>query len=168
MTSKVDEVLHKAPYSRDELATIFQIPPESVTPTSLQTATEFDLWKRAFHVYNESSLVQQFKASRSATELGNLMNLSHKSCQELFECSCEELDTLVEICRKAGALGSRLTGAGWGGCTVSLVPTSLVLHFMAKVQAEYYAAIPHLIPQGNISNSLFQTSPGRGAFYVTL
>jgi len=82
MKSKVDEVLHKAPYSRDELAKIFQIPAESVTPTSLQSATEFDLWKRAYHVYNESSLVQQFKVSRSAAEQGNLMNQSHKSCQE--------------------------------------------------------------------------------------
>jgi len=63
-------------------------------------------------------------------KLGNLMNESHTSCDELYDCSSTQLNELIGMCREAGALGSRLTGAGWGGCCVSLVRKSEATRFI--------------------------------------
>ena len=65
------------------------------------------------------------------------MNQSHDSLRDLYEVSCKELDTLVNSFRKYGAIGSRMTGAGFGGCVVSLVKTSEINGIIAKVNQEY-------------------------------
>jgi len=82
--------------------------------------TEFQLCDRALHVYSEAKRVYDFKETCSLTstmsseevlkELGKLMNESHDSCRHLYECSCAQLDELTNVCRQAGAYGSRLTG----------------------------------------------------------
>ena len=61
------------------------------------------------------------------------MDESQASCRDLYQCSCPELDALVAVNKGAGAIGSRLTGAGWGGCTVSLVREGDVAGFIEKV-----------------------------------
>ncbi|KAF8325974.1 GHMP kinase [Amanita rubescens] len=66
--------------------------------------------------------------------LGNLMNESQRSCSSLFDCSCPELDKLVSLSIQAGAFGSRLTDAGRGGCTVSLVAEDKAEEFIEKVR----------------------------------
>ncbi len=50
------------------------------------------------------------------------MDASHASCRDLHEVSCPELDTLTSLRRAAGAWGTRLTGAGFGGCTINWYP----------------------------------------------
>lgn len=82
------------------------------------------------HAYSESQRVASFKnicddkdgdADSKLTRLGQLMNESHYSCRDDYECSSENLDELTDICRASGAIGSRLTGAGWGGFSISML-----------------------------------------------
>ena len=69
---------------------------------------------------------------------GQLMNGSHDSLRDLYEVSCVELDTLVDEARKIeGTLGSRMTGAGFGGSTVSIVKEEYVDEFIEKVGKVY-------------------------------
>jgi galactokinase len=68
---------------------------------------------------------------------GQLMFASHASLRNDYEVSCPELDLLVEAARDAGAVGSRLTGAGFGGSTVSLVPVNTVNRFETFVLERY-------------------------------
>lgn len=66
--------------------------------------THFKLHQRAKHVYGEAARVQQFQSvcdsegADSIQTLGELMNQSHASCRDLYECSCPELDQLVDVC----------------------------------------------------------------------
>ena len=71
------------------------------------------------------------------------MDTSHVSCAEDYGLSCPELDTLAAVAREGGALGARLTGAGFGGCAVSLVPEDCVGDFTKHVQEAYYADYLH-------------------------
>jgi N-acetylgalactosamine kinase len=63
---------------------------------------------------------------------------SHESCARDYDISIPELDTLVSIAEEAGALGARLTGAGFGGCTVNFLRDTEVGSFIAEVDSRYY------------------------------
>lgn len=98
--------------------------------------------------------------------LGKLMNDSHKSCNDNYDCSSPELEELTGMCRAAGALGSRLTGAGWGGCTVSLVRKQDLKQFKDQVM-DYYTKErepeDRLWITDDLERYIFATSPGQGA-----
>ena len=83
------------------------------------------VFRRCRHVITENARVLDASAALSAGELvhfGRLMTASHHSLKEDFEVSCDELDCLVDIANcTEGVLGSRMTGAGFGGCTVTLI-----------------------------------------------
>jgi galactokinase len=114
------------------------------------------LRKRARHVSSENNRVNESVSALKAgalEEFGALMNASHASLRDDFEVSCPELDFLVETAVSIpGVLGSRMTGAGFGGCTVSLVKSSGVPRFaehllraytaQAAIKAEIYAVTP--------------------------
>lgn len=97
--------------------------------------------KRARHVIEENDRVlASVKALKDADleAFGKLMIASHNSLRDQYEVTCKELDVMVEEALKVpGVLGSRMTGAGFGGCTVSLVKSEAVDEFIASVGKAY-------------------------------
>lgn len=101
--------------------------------------------KRAKHaVYENQRTMRAVEAlkARDVTQFGKLMNESHISLRDDYEVTGIELDTLVEEAWKVeGVIGSRMTGAGFGGCTVSIVKDAAIDTFIEKVGAAYKAKI---------------------------
>lgn len=100
--------------------------------------------RRARHVVEEIHRVSRSMEVLNNNDLvafGQLMNASHDSLRDLYEVTGVELDTMVAAARIVpGVLGSRMTGAGFGGCTVSLVHQGSVEQFIAEVGSKYEAA----------------------------
>ena len=97
--------------------------------------------RRCRHVVNENERVLEGVAAlrrRDVSSFGDLMYASHKSLRDLYEVSCRELDLRVECAMRVdGVMGSRMTGAGFGGCTVSLVDSETVDEFKYRVGRDY-------------------------------
>jgi len=172
MLAVVDNCLHSGTYSLDEIASILEVDVKVVKKECLSKKSkdvrEFKLYDRAKHVYAEADHVYQFKTTSEsgrgedvAVKLGDLMDASHKSCSSVYECSCKELDEIVGLAKDAGALGSRLTGAGWGGSAVSLVQNGKVDSFLESLK-DFYVKYDKV---ELLKTSLFSTSPGSGAAY---
>ncbi|XP_023672848.2 N-acetylgalactosamine kinase [Paramormyrops kingsleyae] len=174
MLALVEEVLRPEPYSREEVCQVLGISQEelesSVLSANTRHVTHFKLRQRAWHVYGEAARVLRFRdVCQSApdgaiAQLGLLMQQSHTSCRNQYECSCEELDQLVDICLRAGAAGARLTGAGWGGCVVSMVPAEKLGAFLQEVSKSFFE--PDARRAALEKQSLFVTKPGGGAAVV--
>ncbi|WEK53479.1 MAG: galactokinase [Candidatus Cohnella colombiensis] len=100
--------------------------------------------RRARHVVEEIDRVAQSMVVLNNNDLdsfGKLMNASHDSLRDLYEVTGIELDTMVAAARQVpGVLGSRMTGAGFGGCTVSLVHEASIERFIANVGNVYEKA----------------------------
>ncbi|GDY13832.1 galactokinase [Planctomycetota bacterium] len=105
---------------------------------------------RCQHVVAENGRTQAaFACLRAgdAEALGQLMDQSHADLRDRFEVTCPELDDLVAIARSLpGCLGSRMTGAGFGGCTVSLVSLPAVAGFTASLGLKYRQLHPAMTP----------------------
>jgi galactokinase len=100
--------------------------------------------KRCRHVVSENARVVAAAAALERADLrtfGQLMRESHRSLRDDYEVSCSELDLIMEIANKAdGVFGARLTGGGFGGCTVNLVQSDSVASFKEVVAQSYQKA----------------------------
>lgn len=103
--------------------------------------------KRAKHaVYENQRTIRAEEALKSGDValFGKLMNASHVSLRDDYEVSCEEIDTLVELeWAIPGVIGSRITGGGFGGCTVSIVENDAVDTFIESVGEAYEEKVGH-------------------------
>lgn len=110
---------------------------------------------RALHAVEENMRVKEAVEALNKGDIitfGELMNASHESLRDLYEVTGVELDTMVEEARKIeGTIGSRMTGAGFGGCTVSIVKEDSVDEFIEQVGKNYEGRIG-LKPEFYVAN----------------
>jgi galactokinase len=99
------------------------------------------IYKRCSHVVNENQRVLDGSRALAAGDVGRfgeLMGASHRSLRDLYEVSCVELDFMVEVAEGLpGYYGGRMTGGGFGGCTVNLVTASEAEAFADQVRNRY-------------------------------
>jgi galactokinase len=118
-----------------------------VTPEDLERHVEHltpVIARRARHVVSENRRVLAAADALERGDLarfGELMGESHRSLRDDYEVSCPELDLLVELAAsEPGVFGTRMTGGGFGGCTVSLVNTADASRFVDSMQQRYATA----------------------------
>jgi galactokinase len=125
------------------------------------------VYRRARHVITENKRVEDMAAALESNNwalAGELMYSSHDSLRDDYEVSCDELNLLVDTAHQigtgGGVIGSRLTGAGFGGCTVTLVESDAVDDVAGRIAQTYQTTL-------NIEPALFTTRPGPGAHVVS-
>jgi N-acetylgalactosamine kinase len=140
---------------------------ENATGVALEAQT-YRLVPRVRHVLREAERVDRAETALIDGDwrtLGALMNASHASCRDDYEVSCDPLESLVGAAKGAGVIGARLTGAGFGGCTVNLVPRDAVPRFLSLIDWEYYR--PRGVVDGAQHCWVFAPSPGATVMHVS-
>lgn len=132
----------------------------------------FKVYDRLYHVFSEAKRVSQTKKAMwdgNMNAVAKYMDESHASCRDNYEISCPEIEKLIKCLKNAGTMGSRITGAGWGGCTVSLVRKEEAQIIIQEVWQSYYMNYAKnaegLIPvpeYSEMSKVIFECVPAEG------
>lgn len=134
------------------------VSPEQLS--SVRSGMPAVIYKRCEHVVEEDRRVLESVKCLRAGDLrgvGKLMHASHASLRDLYEVSCRELDVMVEVAEGLpGYYGGRMTGGGFGGCTVNLVNAEQAEVFRQKIEDRYRQ-------QTGISPDVYICSPANGA-----
>jgi len=154
----------------EEAARILEVPSlRGANPRALEEARgRMDpvVYRRARHVIGEIERTvyasEGIRASNWAA-VGQLMYASHDSLRDDYEVSCKELDAIVEIAQaigiKGGVYGCRMTGGGFGGCTVALVKASAIEAISKKIAEDYKN-------KTGIEATIFSSRPAAGAMVI--
>ncbi|XP_076248977.1 N-acetylgalactosamine kinase [Calliopsis andreniformis] len=178
MVSVVTTELHEDPYTLDEISETLDTTNERLREisslSSFDGSQKFKLKKRALHVYQEAGRVVAFRRineekgimeEEKLRQLGSLMSGSHESLCKLYECSHPSVDALVDKAMTCGALGARLTGAGWGGCIVAITTKDKVFQFVEALKKDLDR---DGIKDGfKLNDLVFPTEPNQGAAIYT-
>jgi galactokinase len=111
-------------------------------PDALAHLDSEELRRRVRHVVTENNRVEQtvrLLRAAAVADIGDLLTQSHRSLRDDYEVSCPELDLAVESALAAGALGARMTGGGFGGSVIALLPVADVDAAIARVTADFAA-----------------------------
>jgi galactokinase len=181
MAQLVDEILvHKDGYTTEQVAeelgmSVDEVKKKYMTTYPVRYET-LQLYRRAIHVYEESKRVLDFLAALEHSayksdremfrELGKLMNESHQSAIHNFQNSCPELDDICTIALANGSFGSRVTGAGFGGSTVHLVPADKAETLIKALTDQYYKKRFPNITNQEIAEAIVLSEPGTGTTIV--
>jgi len=178
MVEVINSKLNQERYTRQDIANILGVTVETLEQRYMSRfpvqAEAFKLKQRALHVVQEASRVLLFKDTLTSTKkldeeklryLGDLMNKTQASCRDVYECSCPEIDEICSIARNAGAYGSRLTGAGWGGCTVHLIPQPNLAAVMEALKEKYYFRKFHMTEE-KLHEAIVISKPSRGSSLI--
>ncbi|XP_012230914.1 N-acetylgalactosamine kinase [Linepithema humile] len=180
MVTVVMTDLHEEPYTFDEICETLDTDYERLKKMSLvssfNSSQTFKLQQRALHIFQEASRVLAFRRVNEEGDkmeheklqhLGSLMSKSHASLHKLYECSHPSVDALVERAVRCGALGARLTGAGWGGCIVAIICKNEVQRFVDALRADLCQNATKSTIE--LKDMVFPTAPNQGAvIYTTL
>ena len=161
-------------YTLEQIASTLKQPVSEIESRYLTKfpvrASQFLLRNRAQHVFEEAIRVAKFKNHLQSppddnllAQLGRLMNETQHSCQHIYECSCPEINDICSIAREAGSYGSRLTGAGWGGCTVHLVPKDKVDAITEALTERYYKKRFPDMNDEKLAEAIVVSEPGQGS-----
>jgi N-acetylgalactosamine kinase len=127
---------------------------------------ELKILSRARHVLEEAARVEAAARALGAGDmraLGALMTAAHASARDLYEISCPALDDLVRLFLEEGALGARLTGAGFGGFAIALGKEDALARIKDAVDARFYRVRAPELPRGDLR---FVVRPADGARVV--
>jgi N-acetylgalactosamine kinase len=144
----LENALPPRPLRLEEIAARIGTPHEqlaAVVGRGARPAATYAIVQRARHVLTEAERVDQAEAALAAGDwlgLSALMDASHASCRDDYAVSSPALEELVSAAKAAGAVGARLTGAGFGGCTVNLVPRAHAPLFQRMIERSFYQSRP--------------------------
>lgn len=153
-----DEFCQRINLTKEIFISLFKVQNQEILIGSDFQDFKLTLLTRCEHVFEEAERVQRFRSICDTTTntvlLGQLMSQSHASLRDKFQCSHPCLDRLVDAALEAGALGSRLTGAGWGGCVITMVESVKSNTVLERLK--------------ELSSFTFMTQPDSGCRVMTL